>query len=78
MVATSDGGTTWSAQDPGRDFELKRVSFSDPKHGWALIGHDALLCTADGGESWSVVKPTDEREVLTGRTGVDSASVPGQ
>ena len=48
MVATSDGGTTWSAQDPGRDFELKRVSFSDPKHGWALIGHDALLCTADG------------------------------
>jgi photosystem II stability/assembly factor-like uncharacterized protein len=78
VVATSDGGATWSAQDPGGGFELKQVSFSDSQHGWALIGHKALLATVDGGESWTVVKPTDEREVLTGLITVDSASAAGQ
>jgi len=72
---TSDGGATWSEQDSGGDYQLQQVSFSDARHGWALIGHFALLATGDGGRSWSVVRPADTTDLLTGLTTVQAQSI---
>ena len=59
----------------GRRLRPRQVSFSDPRHGWALIGHLALLATVDGGQVWSVVRPTDTRDLLTGLATVDAPPV---
>ena len=56
ILATSDGGATWTSQDAGA--ALSGLSFSDATHGWAvgasgLVGaHSVILHTADGGQSW--------------------------
>jgi photosystem II stability/assembly factor-like uncharacterized protein len=66
IVATSDGGATWSEQRTKQRYDLREVAFIDAQRGWALIGHLALLSTVDGGETWSVVRPADTRDLLFG------------
>jgi hypothetical protein len=60
IVATSDGGATWSAQASGSGADLFGVTFADATHGWA-VGWDAfssnpqhgvILATSDGGANW--------------------------
>jgi photosystem II stability/assembly factor-like uncharacterized protein len=58
LLATSDGGATWTAQtvppDVGR---LTEVSVVDAVHGWAVgvaaNGQPLLIATGDGGATWS-------------------------
>lgn len=57
ILATTDGGKTWSRQNAGSRAELDAVSFSDPTHGW-IVGNDesgvaSVLSTEDGGVTWS-------------------------
>jgi photosystem II stability/assembly factor-like uncharacterized protein len=68
ILATSDGGTTWQAQDAssaGSPTGLNAVSFVDATHGWAVgarggsngsqMGHvGVILATSDGGTTWQV------------------------
>ena len=51
ILATSDGGTSWSAQNSGISEPLSAVSFPDATHGWA-VGGNTILATTDGGATW--------------------------
>jgi photosystem II stability/assembly factor-like uncharacterized protein len=56
ILATTDGGETWSRQDSGSRAELNAVVFPDAAHGWA-VGNDesgvgTILSTVDGGATW--------------------------
>jgi hypothetical protein len=54
ILATADGGASWSAQASGASFfELVGVSFVDANHGWVVGSGGKILATADGGASWS-------------------------
>jgi hypothetical protein len=51
ILATSDGGGTWTRQYTG-SADLDQVDFTDSEHGWAAGGH-TLLRTTDGGATWT-------------------------
>ena len=53
ILATSDGGATWTAQDRG-DLNLVSVDFISAEVGWA-VGLDSLLTTSDGGRRWTAL-----------------------
>jgi photosystem II stability/assembly factor-like uncharacterized protein len=51
IIATADGGTTWTQQYAGRA-EIGSLDFTDDQHGWA-VASASLLRTTDGGATWS-------------------------
>jgi photosystem II stability/assembly factor-like uncharacterized protein len=57
LLATSDGGVTWSGLTlPGK--RPLDADFVDPEHGWAVDGAGTgtwLFRTADGGQTWAPV-----------------------
>jgi photosystem II stability/assembly factor-like uncharacterized protein len=65
IFRTTDAGQTWTTQYTNSDgFSMRRVSFVDTQHGWALGTRPywsqsqpdrLLLRTTDGGASWSPV-----------------------
>ena len=58
LHATTDGGASWHEQDLGAR-AVRALVFVDRLNGWAnapsqSLGHgEALLHTADGGETWT-------------------------
>ena len=66
LLATSDGGRTWSVRyqspDADRSNPITRLHFIDANHGWGVIGGcsegqngpcgGAVIVTTDGGRSW--------------------------
>jgi len=52
ILATTDGGATWSAQSSRTTEDLNDVTFSDATHGWAVGVWGAILATTDGGATW--------------------------
>jgi photosystem II stability/assembly factor-like uncharacterized protein len=57
---TSDGGKTWKSAPVPAQEALYAVEFTDPAHGWAVVGDMAandyqLKKTTDGGRTWTVV-----------------------
>ena len=66
VLATSDGGRTWSVRyqspDDDRSNPITRVRFLDSTHGWAAVGGCTIgangpcgaevMVTGDGGRSW--------------------------
>jgi photosystem II stability/assembly factor-like uncharacterized protein len=56
IVASEDGGASWSRQDSGVTSRLLGVRFQDPSLGWVVGDGGVLLETEDGGQSW---KPQD-------------------
>jgi photosystem II stability/assembly factor-like uncharacterized protein len=53
ILATSDGGRTWTRQYSG-PAALYQVDFTDASDGWA-VGAGALLRTTDGGATWTAL-----------------------
>ncbi len=56
ILATSDGGATWAAQEAkGGDSSawLYAVTFIDGSHGWAVGGNGTILVTTNGGTTWT-------------------------
>jgi photosystem II stability/assembly factor-like uncharacterized protein len=68
IIATTDGGATWTHQYKGRA-DIRSLEFADDQHGWA-VASTSLLRTADGGATWS---PAGEPEGLA-LTSVDFTS----
>jgi photosystem II stability/assembly factor-like uncharacterized protein len=68
IIATIDGGASWTQQYKGRA-DIRSLVFADDLHGWA-VASDSLLRTADGGATWS---PAGEPEGLV-LTSVDFTS----
>ena len=63
ILATSDGGLTWTHQDSGQDLETiyLDVYFSDAQHGLVVGAYGKCLLTLDGGKTWQPAAPiTDE------------------
>jgi len=71
ILATTDGGATWSAQKSGTDRNLQDVAFADASHGWAVGGgsgdinakDSTVIHTSDGGARWQLQK-TGTQEIL--------------
>jgi len=53
ILATSNGGVTWTAQDRG-NLNLTSVDFVSSEVGWA-VGPGTLLGTTDGGRHWAAL-----------------------
>ena len=77
ILATSDGGATWSAQDASSagssDASLDSVTFIDANHGWAVgsNGQGAIImATTDGGATWSAQDSSSAGSTLSYLTSV--------
>lgn len=65
ILATRDGGKTWTPQATRTSDWLIGVSFSDPRHGWMVGARGAILATSDGGRTWrQVTAPLANRGFL--------------
>jgi photosystem II stability/assembly factor-like uncharacterized protein len=53
LIATSDGGQTWTTQVSNISGALLGVDFVDELHGWAIGAKGLILATADGGMTWT-------------------------
>ncbi len=57
LLRTVDGGRNWSVKTFGSGVRIGHIVFADAQHGIALLGavttHPALLCTSNGGRTWS-------------------------
>ena len=49
ILATSDGGATWTAQNSGTDNALSGFACADARCGWAVGANGTILATRDGG-----------------------------
>jgi photosystem II stability/assembly factor-like uncharacterized protein len=60
ILATIDGGNTWTRQDPGNDLEtvFLDVHFLDSVRGFAVGAYGKCLTTSDAGKTWSSLAPT--------------------
>lgn len=52
VLATTDGGLSWTKQDPGVVCNLRCVRFIDRERGWAVGAGAHILATNDGGNTW--------------------------
>ena len=64
IVATEDGGQTWTLQNFAPDLEkpLLDVLFLDTSHGFAVGAYGLFLQTEDAGKTWSEVEAPAIRE----------------
>ena len=58
IVATSDGGQSWTALRNGNDltkpkYRLQDLLFLDAQHGYAVGEDGIMIFTDDGGQHWS-------------------------
>ncbi|MHB0914199.1 MAG: WD40/YVTN/BNR-like repeat-containing protein [Thermoleophilia bacterium] len=57
IIKTTDGGTTWSAQNSGTTYNVTGVDFVDSNTGWAVgnLGEftSFVIKTTDGGATWN-------------------------
>jgi photosystem II stability/assembly factor-like uncharacterized protein len=57
ILASTDGGLTWTQQKAPIESTLFGVHFNDAREGWA-VGIDAnILHTEDGGATWQIIQP---------------------
>ncbi|MGH9017332.1 MAG: WD40/YVTN/BNR-like repeat-containing protein [Acidimicrobiales bacterium] len=58
VLASDDGGRTWTEQSLPGGAEVDELTFTDARHGWALVAPGATLDrTSDGGRTWDEVGP---------------------
>ena len=60
ILATTDGGVTWSTQVSGVQAFFSGVAFPDAAHGWVAEFNGSIWATGDGGATWS----TKDLEVI--------------
>lgn len=53
IIRTTDGGVTWSNQDPGGTDVLNNVFFLNANLGWVVGDNGTILRTTDGGAHWT-------------------------
>jgi len=67
ILATTNGGATWSAQRSATHEQFLDVAFSDASHGWAVgmvlstegDEYSVILATTNGGVTWSAQNTGD-------------------
>ncbi len=66
IVATSNGGASWTAQHPATSHDLYGVAFSDSLDGWAVGPKGTVVATTDGGAVWSAQAAPTTNATLVG------------
>jgi photosystem II stability/assembly factor-like uncharacterized protein len=61
VLASDDGGSTWSLQHTGQPIPLHGVYFHDASLGWAVGELGTVLHTRDGGKTWAVQQRGGQR-----------------
>ena len=66
ILATTDGGLTWTRQDKDDDHEtiFLDVFFSDAQHGLAVGAYGKCVLTMDGGKTWQPAAPIPDEAHL--------------
>lgn len=65
VIVLSDDGATWrQAHSVPVDGLLTALSFVDERQGWAVGHGGVVLHTEDGGETWALLPPLEDRPVL--------------
>lgn len=72
ILATEDGGATWTRQLEGEATWLKDIFFLDQDTGWAAGEFGTILKTTDGGAHWRQIVRTGTRAWLYGIAFVDA------
>jgi photosystem II stability/assembly factor-like uncharacterized protein len=57
VMASADGGLTWTQQHAPFESTLFGVHFTDAQHGWAVGIDSVIIVTTDGGATWTVQPP---------------------
>ena len=57
IMASTDGGLTWTQQHSPFESTLFGVHFTDAQHGWAVGIDSVIVETSDGGATWTVQPP---------------------
>jgi len=67
LLATVDGGRTWTRQEAHTTNRLNEAFFADAKAGWIVGDGGTILATTDGGASWRRQKadPGVSRDFVT-------------
>jgi len=75
IIATIDGGKTWTRQDDGKDLDTVYLDtlFLDAQHGFVVGAYGKFLETTDGGKTWQPRHVSDE-DVHFNRLTRDGAS----
>ena len=56
ILATSNGGKSWSLQEGPIRENLRGVYFRDRQSGWAVGENGVMLSTQDGGKTWALAR----------------------
>lgn len=73
-IRTTDNGATWSVFNTGYNFTVKGMAFADANHGW-IVGRDGfVVCTHDGGLTWTRQGQTVFNNYVFDGAFVDSAT----
>ncbi|MEE9158815.1 MAG: YCF48-related protein, partial [Gammaproteobacteria bacterium] len=54
VLATTDGGRSWTAHGASTPAALLGVDFVDAERGWAVGDGGTVLATTDSGRTWTV------------------------
>ena len=65
ILATANGGATWTPQTSGTEAALLSVSFVDAQTGWAVGFDGTILATANGGATWTPQTSGTEADLLS-------------
>ena len=64
ILATTNGGATWKAQNPGTTvYPLSAVAFANARDGWVVGNNGTILATTNGGATWKA-QQSDTIEAL--------------
>jgi len=53
ILATEDGGKSWTTQNSGTTATLNAIRFIDAKNGWVAGSRGMILATKDAGKTWT-------------------------
>jgi photosystem II stability/assembly factor-like uncharacterized protein len=77
VLATTDGGATWTAHPTGATNMLRAISFVDANRGLVAGDGGLLLATTDGGKTWQPRKTGTTENLVAIQTIGDSGWISG-
>jgi photosystem II stability/assembly factor-like uncharacterized protein len=64
VLHSPDGGETWQGHATGSNVSIRKLTFVDELHGWAVGDLGMIMHTADGGQTWQMQHRGGERAAV--------------